>query len=63
MPFVLVNPSSANITIAAVTKLYQEPWIGSLELEEAGRWVDEVLLMVMDACYKPGVQILKRLLH
>ncbi|XP_056281034.1 high-affinity choline transporter 1-like isoform X1 [Pseudoliparis swirei] len=47
MPFVLVNPSSANITIAAVTKLYQEPWIGSLELEEAGRWVDEVLLMAI----------------
>ncbi|XP_034381666.1 high-affinity choline transporter 1-like [Cyclopterus lumpus] len=47
VPFILANPSSANITVAAVTKLHQEPWISRLEPEEAGRWVDEILLMAI----------------
>lgn len=46
VPFILTNPSSANFTVAAVTKLHQEPWVGKLELEDAGRWVDEILVLV-----------------
>lgn len=46
MPFILTSPSAANITIAAVTNLYQEPWIGKLEPEDAGGWIDELLLLV-----------------
>lgn len=46
MPFILTSPSSANITVAAVTKLYQEPWLGKLEAADAGRWADELLLLV-----------------
>lgn len=46
MPFILTSPSSANITVAAVTHLYQEPWIGKLEPEDAGCWIDELLLVV-----------------
>lgn len=46
VPFILTSPSSANITVAAVTKLYQEPWIGKLEVEDVGCWIDELLLLV-----------------
>lgn len=46
MPFILLSPSSANITVAAVTKLYQEPWIGKLEVQDVGCWIDELLLLV-----------------
>ncbi|KAJ4921065.1 hypothetical protein JOQ06_026036, partial [Pogonophryne albipinna] len=45
VPFILASPSSANFTVAAVTKLHQEPWIGRLELEDAGRWVENILLI------------------
>lgn len=51
VPFVLTSPSSANITVAAVTKLYQDPWIGKVDLEDAGCWVDEILLMVMNTSF------------
>lgn len=46
VPFILTSPASANITVAAVTELYQEPWIGKLETEDVGRWLDELLLLV-----------------
>ena len=59
VPFILTNPSSANLTVAAVTKLHQEPWIGRLEPEEAGRWIDDLLLLVMDTFYSLKVYILK----
>ncbi|XP_031695482.1 high-affinity choline transporter 1-like isoform X3 [Anarrhichthys ocellatus] len=53
VPFILANPSSANITLAAVTKLHQESWIGRLKPEEAGRWVDNLLLMAIGGiCYQ-----------
>ncbi|XP_075967818.1 high affinity choline transporter 1-like isoform X5 [Anarhichas minor] len=57
VPFILANPSSANITLAAVTKLHQEPWIGRLKPEEAGRWVDNLLLMAIGGiCYQAFYQ-------
>lgn len=46
VPFILTSPASANITVAAVTGLYQEPWIGTLQTEDVGRWIDELLLLV-----------------
>ncbi|GAA6225183.1 high affinity choline transporter 1-like [Lates japonicus] len=57
VPFILTSPSSANFTVAAVTKLYQEPWLGKLELEDAGRWVDEILLLAIGGvCYQTFYQ-------
>ncbi|XP_074496349.1 high affinity choline transporter 1-like [Sebastes fasciatus] len=57
VPFILASPSSANITVAAVTKLHQGPWIGKLELEDAGRWVDDLLLMAIGGlCYQAFYQ-------
>ena len=54
MPFILTSPSSANITVAAVTELHQAPWIGKLELEDTGRWIDDILLLVKETWNSPS---------
>ncbi|XP_069556059.1 high affinity choline transporter 1-like [Brachyistius frenatus] len=57
VPFILTNPYSANITVAAETGLHQEPWLGKLELEDAGRWIDHFLLLAVGAiCYQAFYQ-------
>ncbi|KAF3705082.1 High affinity choline transporter 1 Hemicholinium-3-sensitive choline transporter [Channa argus] len=48
VPFILTSSTPANFTAATVSKLYQESWLGKLELEDVGRWLDDVLLML---CY------------
>ncbi|XP_045928613.1 high-affinity choline transporter 1-like [Micropterus dolomieu] len=53
VPFILTSPYSANITVAAVTKLHQEPWLGKLELADAGCWIDDILTLVIGGlCYQ-----------
>ncbi|XP_047431468.1 high affinity choline transporter 1-like [Mugil cephalus] len=57
VPFILTSTYSANFTVAAVTKLHQEPWIGKLELKDVGRWVDELLLLgIGGLCYQAFYQ-------
>ncbi|XP_069556106.1 high affinity choline transporter 1-like [Brachyistius frenatus] len=57
VPFILTNPYSANITVAAETGLHQEPWLGKLELEDAGRWIDDLLLLAVGGiCYQAFYQ-------
>lgn len=46
VPFVMTNPATSNITEAALTSVYQEPWMGKLEPEYIGTWMDELLLLV-----------------
>lgn len=46
VPFVVTNPATSNITEAALTSLYQEPWMGKLEPEDIGTWMDELLFLV-----------------
>lgn len=46
VPFVVTNPATSNITDAALTSLYQEPWMGKLEPEDIGTWMDELLFLV-----------------
>ncbi|XP_030005323.1 high-affinity choline transporter 1-like [Sphaeramia orbicularis] len=57
VPFILTSPSATNITAAAVNKLYQDPWIGKLELEDAGYWIDNLLLLsIGGVCYQTFYQ-------
>lgn len=46
VPFVVTNPATSNITDAALTSLYQEQWMGKLEPEDIGTWMDELLFLV-----------------
>ncbi|KAK7913593.1 hypothetical protein WMY93_013804 [Mugilogobius chulae] len=53
VPFVLTSPYYNSITESAVSKIYQEPWIGQIKLEDAGSWVDNVLLLTIGGiCYQ-----------
>ncbi|XP_034019421.1 high-affinity choline transporter 1-like [Thalassophryne amazonica] len=53
VPFILMSPFAANVTIAAVTKWNQEPWLGKVQLEDSGNWIDDFLLLVIGGiCYQ-----------
>ncbi|XP_074554364.1 high affinity choline transporter 1-like isoform X2 [Halichoeres trimaculatus] len=57
VPFILTSPTSANFTLAAVAKVHQEPWLGTLELEQTGRWIDDILLLAFGGiCYQAFYQ-------
>ncbi|CAN9508151.1 unnamed protein product [Ophioblennius macclurei] len=57
VPFVLTTPYAANMTVAAVSKLHQEPWLGKLQAEDTGRWMDELLLLsIGGVCYQAFYQ-------
>ncbi|XP_068596401.1 high-affinity choline transporter 1-like [Brachionichthys hirsutus] len=45
VPFILMNPHSADITKTAFNFTYQDSWIGSIDKTNAGRWIDHFLLM------------------
>ncbi|KAL0962985.1 hypothetical protein UPYG_G00348020 [Umbra pygmaea] len=57
VPFILMSKSSSDITVTAVNKLYQEPWLGRLELADTGRWLDDLLLVTLGGiCYQAFYQ-------
>ncbi|XP_029912249.1 high affinity choline transporter 1-like [Myripristis murdjan] len=45
IPFLLLNPTSTNIAHTAFNHMYQDPWIGTLELAQAWRWTDDFLML------------------
>ncbi|XP_034037824.1 high-affinity choline transporter 1-like [Thalassophryne amazonica] len=45
VPFILMNPSSADITKTAFNFTYQPPWLGTVTAERAWRWIDNCLLL------------------
>ncbi|XP_042349761.1 high-affinity choline transporter 1-like [Plectropomus leopardus] len=47
VPFLLVNPHSADITKTAFNFTYQAPWIGSVDKERAWRWIDNFLILAL----------------
>uniref|UniRef100_UPI003AB0E8D9 high-affinity choline transporter 1-like n=1 Tax=Centroberyx gerrardi TaxID=166262 RepID=UPI003AB0E8D9 len=44
VPFTLMNPVSLDITQTALNNTLLAPWIGTLEAEKAGIWVDNLLI-------------------
>ncbi|XP_044061129.1 high-affinity choline transporter 1-like isoform X2 [Siniperca chuatsi] len=47
VPFILMNPHSADITKTAFNFTYQAPWIGSVDKDRAWRWIDNFLLLTL----------------
>lgn len=47
VPFILMNPNSADITKTAFNFTYQTPWIGSVDKERAWRWIDNFLILAL----------------
>ncbi|TNN44033.1 High affinity choline transporter 1 [Liparis tanakae] len=47
VPFVLMSPSSVDITQTALNNTFQAPWLGKLEADKAWRWIDIVCVMAL----------------
>ncbi|CAM2095751.1 unnamed protein product [Caretta caretta] len=47
VPFALLNSATESIYYTAVNEFYQVPWIGKLETEYFGRWLDELLYVAL----------------
>ncbi|XP_063077525.1 high affinity choline transporter 1-like [Engraulis encrasicolus] len=43
VPFVFLNPIPLDISITAVNHTYQPPWIGQIQTQDIGKWLDEFL--------------------
>ncbi|XP_041914239.1 high affinity choline transporter 1-like [Alosa sapidissima] len=47
VPFMLTNPMSVDISITAYNATFQSPWVGKLETSDAGKWIDDFLVLAL----------------
>ncbi|XP_043928565.1 high-affinity choline transporter 1-like [Protopterus annectens] len=47
VPFAMVNKATENIAYTALNEVYQTPWIGKVDLEHLGRWLDDLLFLTL----------------
>ncbi|XP_061764623.1 high affinity choline transporter 1-like isoform X2 [Nerophis ophidion] len=47
VPFMLTNPHSMDISVTAYNQSFQAPWIGKVELNEAGKWFDDFMVLAL----------------
>ncbi|NWX06308.1 SC5A7 protein, partial [Caloenas nicobarica] len=47
IPFALVNSATESIYFTATHKSYQDPWIGKIEKQYLGRWLDDFFYLVL----------------
>ncbi|KAJ8337341.1 hypothetical protein SKAU_G00385610 [Synaphobranchus kaupii] len=45
VPFLMLNPLSADIMLTAFNGTFQAPWVGMLEPEDVGLWTDDFLVL------------------
>nr|XP_060623134.1 high affinity choline transporter 1-like [Anolis sagrei ordinatus] len=49
IPFAMVNSATESIAYTASHHLFQAPWIGNVEVQYLGRWLDDFLYLVLGA--------------
>ncbi|CAL1602154.1 unnamed protein product [Knipowitschia caucasica] len=47
VPFLMTNPHSLDISLTAYNTTFQAPWVGHVELDEAGKWFDDFMLLAL----------------
>ncbi|NXI65349.1 SC5A7 protein, partial [Anseranas semipalmata] len=47
IPFAMVNSATESIYYTATHKYYQDPWIGKIEKQYLGRWLDDFFYLVL----------------
>uniref|UniRef100_A0A4W3IYU7 High-affinity choline transporter 1-like n=1 Tax=Callorhinchus milii TaxID=7868 RepID=A0A4W3IYU7_CALMI len=47
VPFAIMNPAVADIKYTMLNELYQKPWLGKLEVNHIGRWIDDLLYLIL----------------
>ncbi|KAM6447902.1 high-affinity choline transporter 1-like [Liasis olivaceus] len=49
IPFAIMNPATENIFYTATHNIFQASWIGKVEMDYYGRWLDDFLYLVLGA--------------
>ncbi|CAK6969821.1 high affinity choline transporter 1-like [Scomber scombrus] len=47
VPFLMTNPHSLDISLTAYNQTFQAPWVGTVKLDEAGKWFDDFMLLAL----------------
>ncbi|XP_033986423.1 high affinity choline transporter 1-like [Trematomus bernacchii] len=47
VPFLMTNPHSLDISLTAYNQTFQAPWVGTVELDQAGKWFDDFMLLAL----------------
>ncbi|XP_067890105.1 high affinity choline transporter 1-like isoform X1 [Heterodontus francisci] len=47
VPFAITNTAVADIKYTVVNELYQSAWIGKIEVNQIGRWIDDLIFMTL----------------
>ncbi|XP_078400972.1 high-affinity choline transporter 1-like isoform X1 [Cetorhinus maximus] len=47
VPFTILNHAVTSIKITAVKEVHQKPWLGKIDESLIGKWIDDLLLMVL----------------
>ncbi|XP_048389162.1 high-affinity choline transporter 1-like isoform X2 [Stegostoma tigrinum] len=47
VPFTVLNHAVTDIKITAVKEVHQKPWLGNIDERFIGKWIDDLLLMVL----------------
>lgn len=47
VPFMMTNPNSLDISLTAYNQSFQAPWVGTVKLDEAGKWFDDFMLLAL----------------
>lgn len=47
VPFLLTNPHSLDISLTAYNASFQAPWVGTVELDQSGKWFDDFMVLAL----------------
>ncbi|XP_030643582.1 high affinity choline transporter 1-like [Chanos chanos] len=47
VPFLVLNPHSVDISLTAFNETFQTPWVGTIEPQDAGKWIDEFFVLAL----------------
>ncbi|XP_062334097.1 high affinity choline transporter 1-like [Osmerus eperlanus] len=47
VPFLLTSPNSLDISLTAFNATFQAPWVGKLEAQDAGKWIDDFMVLAL----------------
>ncbi|XP_061111696.1 high-affinity choline transporter 1-like [Conger conger] len=55
VPFLMLNPASIDITLTAFNGTFQAPWVGTLDPEDVGLWIDDFLVVSLGCLASQGL--------
>ena len=50
----MTNENSLDISMTAYNQTFQAPWVGKVELQDAGKWFDDFMVLVSGAVASGG---------